>query len=587
MEMLFLSGSTFRKSGGRYILLILLLSPFPPTRANNANKQDNPEKEIRAFEILADKGEIRIEFYPDDISTIKKLNSIISVDRQTRHGYEAYANREGFKSFLSFGLPYRIIEVESGKKSAPVANEFPGDWDVYPTHEQYQNFMEKIAQDYPGITRLDTIGESVDGRKILTMKITDNPDKREPEPGFVYSSTMHGDETCGYIMMLRLIDYICSAYASDARITRLVDSLEIWINPLANPDGTYWLGDDTVSLSKKRFNSNNVDLNRNFPGIKGNEHPDGQDYQPENLAQMDFLKSIYMVLGANIHDGEEVINYPFDTWKSLHADDQWYKGISREYADEAQIQSAPVLYMRGFDNGITNGYEWYKVEGGRQDWINYFNHAREVTIEISLDKDPPPEELPFYWHYNYPSLIRLMEQSLYGIHGMIRDAKNGQALKAGLRVVEHDSLHSEIFSDSLTGFFARPLEEGIFDLEISKPGYETQLVKGLKIIKDQSLTIQINLLPLNTALKKIQVKEQLPRAYISGDELYFNVQSAGLHRIIIYDLRGILMMEDQKFFEVEGIQRISLDRRTFRTGIYLLKIVSNSGIRAQKIFLSE
>jgi len=410
---------------------------------------------------------------------------------------------------------------------------------------------------------------------------------REPEPGFVYSSSMHGDETTGFILMMRMIDYLCSAYGSDSLVTRLVDSLEIWINPLANPDGTYRLGDDTVSISKKRFNSNNADLNRNFPGIDGNKHPDGRDYQPENIAQIDFLKNVYMVMGANIHGGEEVINYPYDTWETLHADDRWYIGISREYADEAQNRSGPVLYMKGLDNGISNGYEWYNVDGSRQDWINYFNHAREVTIEISRDKDPPAEDLPFYWHYNYPSLLRYMEQCLFGIQGLIRDADNGNPLEASLRVIGHDSLNSDIISDSSTGFFARPIQEGIFDLEISRPGYETQIVEGIKVTKDQSLWIEIDLQSHKSGLDKMITNLPILPAYVVDDGLFINIDRTGLHRVIIFDLKGARLTEDMHFFESEGTHRIPLPGNYPGAGMYLLKIVSPKDIRTQKIFISE
>ena len=74
---------------------------------------------------------------------------------------------------------------------------------------------------------------------------------------------MHGDETAGFILMLRLADYLLKNYNSDTRVKTLSDNLEIWINPLANPDGTY--RDGNFIISPVRNNANGYDLNRNFP----------------------------------------------------------------------------------------------------------------------------------------------------------------------------------------------------------------------------------------------------------------------------------------------------------------------------------
>ena len=52
--------------------------------------------------------------------------------------------------------------------------------------------MQYMAGEYPGICRLDTMGKSVGGRNLLVLKITDNPDVREPEP--VHEGLQHSGE---------------------------------------------------------------------------------------------------------------------------------------------------------------------------------------------------------------------------------------------------------------------------------------------------------------------------------------------------------------------------------------------------------
>jgi murein tripeptide amidase MpaA len=105
---------------------------------------------------------------------------------------------------------------------------------------------------------------------------------------------MHGDEVTGYVLMLRLIDYLLSNYQTDARIKKLIDSTEIWINPLANPDGTYAAGNTDIS-GATRANANGYDLNRNFPDPESGEYPGGTR-QKETQDMMNFMQKINLYL---------------------------------------------------------------------------------------------------------------------------------------------------------------------------------------------------------------------------------------------------------------------------------------------------
>ena len=82
-------------------------------------------------------------------------------------------------------------------------------FDLYPSYDVYLQLMERFASQHPDICKLIEIGESVQKRKLLAVKISDNVEDEEfSEPEFFYSSTIHGDELCGFNLMLRLIDYL-------------------------------------------------------------------------------------------------------------------------------------------------------------------------------------------------------------------------------------------------------------------------------------------------------------------------------------------------------------------------------------------
>lgn len=421
-------------------------------------------------------------YFKFDISDRKELSTItkyISIDNVKGLTVYAYATDRQLEKFNTLGYTYEILP-HPGTLIDPKMSTDKADvkeWDVYPTYDAYVSMMYQFETDYPGLCEIVDIGGTIEGRRLLYAKISTNVGIEEDEPEVMYTSSMHGDETAGYVLMLRLIDYFLTNYGSDPFVTRMVDSCEIWINPLANPDGTYAGGNSSV-YSATRGNANGVDINRNFKDPEDGDHPDGNAWQPETIAMMDFSSEHSFTISANFHGGAEVVNYPWDTWSRLCADNDWWVMVSRDYADSAQYYS-PSGYLTDLNNGITNGYAWYSVAGGRQDFMNYFRHCREVTIELSSTKLLSASQLPAWWNYNKVALLHYLEQGLYGFRGIVTDDNTGEPLYAMVEIIGHDLAidSSYVFTDPDVGDYHRLIEAGTYDIKFSAPGYTPKTVK--------------------------------------------------------------------------------------------------------------
>jgi len=303
---------------------------------------------------------------------------------------------------------------------------------------------------------------------------------------------MHGDETTGFILSLRLIYYLLNNFGTNDAITYLLNNAEIWICPNENPDGTYTNNNSTVS-GATRSNANGVDLNRNYPNPVSNPG----NTQPETQAMINFVDTMGFVMSANMHGGIELVNFPFDSWTSAnpanrHADHNWWYFVSREYADTAQYFSPPG-YMTAMDNGVTHGGDWYIVYGSRQDYLTYYARGREVTLELSNTKLLPASQLPAHWNYNYRSLLNYIRQSLYGIRGTVIDAATGEPLVAEIKVLNHDQRNSEVFSLLPHGNFHRPILAGTYNLRVTAPGYPPLEITGVVVQNYQTINLDIQL----------------------------------------------------------------------------------------------
>ncbi|XP_054250161.1 carboxypeptidase D [Indicator indicator] len=372
--------------------------------------------------------------------------------------------------------------------STPVQEEVPSPTSLHQPiqpvdfrHHHFSDmeiFLRRYANEYPNITRLYSVGKSVELRELYVMEISDNPGVHEAgEPEFKYIGNMHGNEVVGRELLLNLIEYLCKNFGTDPEVTDLVQNTRIHIMPSMNPDGYEKSQEGDRGGTVGRNNSNNYDLNRNFPDqfFQVADPP-----QPETLAVMTWLKTYPFVLSANLHGGSLVVNYPFDDDEqgiaiySKSPDDAVFQQLALSYSKEntKMYQGSPCKDMyptEYFPHGITNGAQWYNVPGGMQDW-NYLNtNCFEVTIELGCVKYPKAEELPKYWEQNRRSLLQFMKQVHRGVWGFVLDATDKRGiLNTTISVADID----HPVTTSKDGDYWRLLVPGKYKITASARGYD-------------------------------------------------------------------------------------------------------------------
>ncbi|WP_191861103.1 M14 family zinc carboxypeptidase, partial [Hanstruepera ponticola] len=446
---------------------------------------------------LNQKGEVTFSFQVDNARDIEQWEtqlSILNFDARTNTVY-AWANTNQFRQFRLQGIDYSVAERDNTSSGIVMSNElsentrrgpYPLSFPLtaYPTYADYAQQMQEFANNHPNICELVDIGGTTEGvsggdKRLLFIKLSDNVGTDEAEPKLMYTSSIHGDEITGYPLMLDLINYFITAYedighSDHTRIKNLIDNSEVWINPMANPDGTYYNNASNTSVANaRRANANGLDLNRNYPDNVAGPHANGHTaYELETQHFMTLADNNHFVISANFHGGVEVVNYPWDNTYDRHADDDWYIHISREYADNCQADG-PSGYMDYLNNGITHGADWYRVYGGRQDFMNYYHQCKETTIELSDVKLIPASQLVNHWNYNQEALIDYLIQGTYGFQGIVKDAVTGNPIEATITLVGHDNTGSHTVSSLPHGDYYRPIYAGTYDLLFEADCYES------------------------------------------------------------------------------------------------------------------
>ncbi len=481
-----------------FLLLLLVFTSIQSSFLQFSYTDELP-RHAEVLHYTENRGEVYFSFLLPDKDCLTRLSRVISIDKVTNGVVFAYANASGIRYFLKKDIPFTLLDhpgdvsFELNMLSAKEVGQkdLVGHWDFYPEYEAYVEMMYQFEQDHPELVTIVKIGESELGRDLLFAKISPMVNARRLVPQFMYTSTMHGDETAGFVLSLRLIHYLLTNYGNNDAITQLMDEVEIWICPNENPDGTYRYDNTTIS-GATRGNINGVDLNRNYPNpVQDPWHP----MQAETAAMISFTDTMNFIMSANMHGGIELVNFPFDTWLSsenTHADHEWWEFVMNEYVDTVHAHSPPG-YMTGMGTGVTHGGDWYVVYGSRQDYMNYYKSCREFTLELSNQKVLNPALLPAHWEYNYRSLVNYMRQSTYGVHGLVYDNVSGEPLHVQVSLPDYDKDNSEIYTTMPYGNYHRPLPEGTHTMHFSHDDHTELTIEGVEVVNYHTTHLNIAL----------------------------------------------------------------------------------------------
>jgi len=532
-----------------------------------------------------------------DKSELDRLTRTVSISNFKHDTVYAHANEEEWRTFKSMGYDAEELPYPGRRDLLEVTNSLIGlqNWDRYPTYQAYLSMMARYAADFPTLCRLDTIGFSVEHRLILVLKISKKVMSREDKPQFLYTSSMHGDELTGFVLLLRLADYLLTQYGQATpegqRVTKLLDNMEIWLNPLFNPDGAYRLGGDTSISNATRSNAHGVNLNRNFPDRINDPKNTIDGREPETQAMMLWTRKRNFTLSANLHSGSQVVNYPWDNGAtsgsySVCPDDQWFIHVSRTFA-----MSNPDIMNGGFPNGITNGCEWYVIYGGRQDWMYWWNGGREVTIELDYDGLPADSLLPVYWMHNKESFLGYMEEALRGIRGTVTDADTHVPLKARIGILDHPFL--PVFTDSTLGDYHYLLLPGTYSMVILATGYVPDTVRNIAVSDSLATRADIALRRVGVAVndfpsdipRSFWLDQSYPNPFNPSTTIRYGLPNKSAVQLSIFNTLGQQVSLLQNGEQEAGYHEVKLDGSGLSSGVYFYRIEAGSFVQTRKLLL--
>lgn len=339
----------------------------------------------------------------------------------------------------------------------------------YHTPEQCVTDFRAWAAANPEVCRLTEIGKSVEGRPILALKITTDPDRRNFKPAVRICGAHHGNEVMSCETVILFTKYLLDNYRTDPRLGGLVRDREIHIIPMVNPDGVSHLD---------RHNANGADLNRNYGynwtgGWKSGTRPYSE---PEVRAIRDHAMQHAFSLSLSFHCSGDIINTVWNYTPVRVPDNDVIQEISQGYAAFNQYE-------------VTVGWDWYETHGDTDDFSYGCRGDLDWTIEVS---NPSESGIPGVFAKNRDAIVYILEQAGRGLSGVVTDAATGQPLEA---LVEPLPAGWPAFTDPVTGSFHRVIKPGTCSLRVWAPGHESRVIENVTVPASGSIRVDVALQP--------------------------------------------------------------------------------------------
>ena len=114
-------------------------------------------------------------------------------------------------------------------------------FDTYYQYDDLTRILQNYAKEYPQFVRIESIGQSYEGRDIWLITVTNfSTGKDKQKPALWVDGNIHATEISPSSACLYLINRLVTAYGEDADVTRCLDTRAFYVCPRVNPDGAEW-----------------------------------------------------------------------------------------------------------------------------------------------------------------------------------------------------------------------------------------------------------------------------------------------------------------------------------------------------------
>ncbi|XP_006887186.1 PREDICTED: carboxypeptidase A2 isoform X1 [Elephantulus edwardii] len=293
-------------------------------------------------------GDQVLEILPRDEEQIKNLVELESEEHlqldfwkptttpgQTVHVRVPFVNLQAVKVFLesqriAYSIMIEDVQVLLDKENEEMLfnqrRERTGNFNfgAYHSLEEISQKMDDLVAEYPDLVSKVKIGSSFENRPMNVLKFSTGGDK----PAIWLDAGIHAREWVTQATALWTANKIAADYGNDPSLTSILDTMDIFLLPVTNPDG--YVFSQTKNRMWRKTRSRvpgslcvGVDPNRNWdagfggPGASNNPcsdsyHGPSANSEVEVKSIVDFIKAHGNVKAfITLHSYSQLLMFPF------------------------------------------------------------------------------------------------------------------------------------------------------------------------------------------------------------------------------------------------------------------------------------
>ncbi|RCV63101.1 Murein tripeptide amidase MpaA [Methanophagales archaeon] len=306
---------------------------------------------------------------------------------------------------------------------------------AYHSYSSLKTALKTLVDHYPNISRVYDIGDSwektvgIADRDLWAIKISDNvTNEEDDEPDILFMGGLHAREWISVEVPFYLAMYLLDLYGTDQKVKQLVDSREIWIVPLVNPDGLEYSRTYDRNWRKNRRDNGDgtfgVDPNRNFGYNWGRAGSSGDPKsiiyrgvapfsEPETQAIRDFVATHEFYASISYHSYSQLVLYPWGYTRDAAPHKAQLSKMAEDMANA-------IRDVHGMNYTPKQASDLYRASGDSDDWLYGVYNIAAFTVELRpktlYDLGGKPFELPAdqiipTCEENLPAALYLIAQS--------------------------------------------------------------------------------------------------------------------------------------------------------------------------------
>jgi hypothetical protein len=402
--------------------------PAPPTPHAGAGKADAPKADapggverfdghcVAAVRVASTRDVLTLRALSDDLWSCGPIR----VPQGGTSEVPARFSPAQLEALKASGLAFRVlipdVQVLIDAERARLAGaqgakggggaDGPGWFADYKNYTQISQYIDTLVALRPDLATRVSAGNSLEGRSIYGLKLTSavgGPNK----PAIYFESMQHAREWISGASVMYVADRLVRDYDADANLRRILDTFEVYIIPVCNPDGyEYTWTNNRLWRKNRRPNAGGsfgVDNNRNWGSGWGGEGastaPNSDTYrgtapfsEPETQALRDFvLARPNIVYAMDVHSFSQLVLSAYGFTSAPAPDAAMFAEL-----DAGTVQAFEAPYGTDFVGGPTYT-TIYPASGVASDWFyvgaDRIGHGSELRDTGQFGFVLPPDQI--------------------------------------------------------------------------------------------------------------------------------------------------------------------------------------------------